>query len=43
MIKFMINYIKEEPINFLKELFTALAIFAMGYVMYFLGWVIFGA
>ena len=42
MIKFMIEYIKENPKDFIESIFTLGMIFATAYMFYFLGYVFFG-
>ena len=42
MIKFMIEYINENPRDFVESIITLGMVFATGYMFYFLGYVFFG-
>jgi hypothetical protein len=42
MVKFMIEYIKENPRDFVESIGTIIMIGATAYMFYFLGYVFFG-
>ena len=43
MIKFLIDYAKENPKDFIESIVTVGMIFVTSYMFYFLGYVFFGA
>ena len=43
MLKFMFNYAKENPKDFIESIATVAMLLATTYMFYFLGYVFFGA